>query len=371
MAFITGAFILLWRGYQKQEWRYPVLAGLVALILGWQHAYDLIILYSVWGMFTLLVWLRERRFQKYLFWSEVVLVLISCWPALYSVYITSAYPVWREVLAQFANAGVYTPDPFHLLILFGLPLIITAVTWTGIIPLHKLNDRSLFVRTWFGVGFLLNYIPTDFQIHMLNSWQIPMMILTVEGIYQHIGPAASRWFTNRWSRDQISRSLGVLLLLAVLPTNLYLWTWRFVDLARHDYPYYLYKDEIAAMEWLEENTETEDTVLSSLTTGQYIPVLSGNTAFLAHWAQTVDFYDKRKRVNCFFDPATPEDERIETLDTFGVDYVLHGPAERKLGGYDPATASWLNLTFSTAHVNVYRVQSDKLPAPIVSGDDLQ
>jgi hypothetical protein len=144
-----------------------------------------------------------------------------------------------------------------------------------------------------------------------------------------------------------------------------------VDLARHDYPYYLYKDEIAAMEWLEENTEIEDIVLSSLTTGQYIPVLSGNTAFLAHWAQTVDFYDKRKRVNSFFDPATAEGERIKTLDIFGVDYVLHGPAERKLGDYDPATAPWLTLTFSTAHVDVYRVQSDKLSAPIVSGDDLQ
>jgi hypothetical protein len=364
MAFVVGVFVLLWRGYQQQQWRYAVLAGLVALILGWQHAYDLIILYGVWGAFALLMWLRERRFPKYLFWSEVILGLFSCWPALYSVYITNAYPVWREVLAQFANAGVYTPDPFHLLILFGLPLAIAAFTWTGVVPLRRLDDRSLFIRTWFGVGFLLNYIPTDFQIHMLSGWQVPMMVLAVEGVCQYIGPTANGWFGDRWPRERVSRWLMTTLLVAVLPTNLYLWTWRFIDLHRHDYPYYLYRDEVAVLEWLDENTEPEDIVLSSLTIGQYIPALSGNTAFLAHWAQTVDFYDKHERVARFFDAATLDEERAETLHTFGVDYVLQGPAERELGDYDPATTPWLALTFSVPQVDVYRVQNDRL-TPVV------
>jgi uncharacterized membrane protein len=96
-------------------------------------------------------------------------------------------------------------------------------------------------------------------------------------------------------------------------------------------------------------------VLSSLTIGQYVPALSGNTAFLAHWAQTVGFYDKRDRVVRFFDTSVPDEERAETLHIFGVDYVLHGPAERELGDYDPGTAPWLTLTFSTPRVDVYRV----------------
>ncbi|MDY7041606.1 MAG: hypothetical protein SVX38_12165, partial [Chloroflexota bacterium] len=323
------------------------------------HAYDLIILYGVWGAFFLLTWLRDRRFPKHLFWSEVILGLISFGPALYAVYLTSADPIWDEVLAQFANAGVYTPDPFHLLILFGLPLAIAALTWTGFVPLRKLDDALLFICTWFGVGFLLNYIPTDFQIHMLNSWQVPMMILTIKGIRTYIGPAVSEWFSKRqwaWSPERMSRWLTIALIVLVLPTNVYLWAWRFVELRRHDYPYYLYHDEVGALNWLDENADSSDVVLSSITVGQYVPALSGNTAFLAHWAQTVDFYDKTERVERFFDVTVSDDERIDTLRTFDVAYVFYGPAERALGDYDPGESSLFTEVFSSSHVKLYAVQ---------------
>jgi hypothetical protein len=358
-AFIVGVFVLLWQGYQKQQLRYAVLAGVVALILGLHHAYDLIILYGVWGAFFLLMWLRDRRFPQHLFWSEVILGLISFGPGLYAVYLTSADPLWDEVLAQFANAGVYTPDPFHLLILFGLPLAVAALTWTGFVPLRKFDDRSLFICTWFGVGFLLNYIPTDFQIHMLNSWQVPMMILAVKGIRHYIGPALSEWLSSRqwaWSPERISRCLMILLVVMVLPTNVYLWTWRFVELRRHDYSYYLYRDEVEALNWLDENANPADVVLSSITVGQYVPAVSGNTAFLAHWAQTVDFYDKTERVERFFDVTTPKDERIDTLRSFNVAYVFYGPAERALGEYDPGESSLFAEVFSSPHVKLYAVQ---------------
>jgi uncharacterized membrane protein len=108
-------------------------------------------------------------------------------------------------------------------------------------------------------------------------------------------------------------------------------------------------------------------VLCSLTVGQYVPAVSGNTAFLAHWAQTVDFYDKRDRVARFFDAATPDVERAETLHAFGVDYVLYGPAEHRLGDYDPASTPWLTLVFSAPQVAVYRVQDDRLPVNVGLG----
>ena len=209
---------------------------------------------------------------------------------------------------------------------------------------------------WFLGGALLNYVPTDFQIHMLNSWQIPMMLLATKGLYDFIAPAIVKWGSGLGER--VVRWVAVAFVVAVLPTNVYLWVWRFLDLARGGYPYYLSTDEVAALEWLDENTEPEDVVLSSLTIGQYIPALSGNTAFLAHWAQTVGFYDKRERVARFFDADVPDDERVETLESFGVDYVLRGPAECALGDYDPENGPWLTLVFSRPQVEVYRVEED-------------
>jgi len=215
---------------------------------------------------------------------------------------------------------------------------------------------------WFAVGALLNYIPTDFQIHMLNSWQIPMMILATKGLYGFVALVIGQWKllvhdSQLITKSTVSRLVLTVFLLAVLPTNVYLWTWRFVDLSRHDYPFYLHRDDIAALHWLRENSSADDIVLSSLTIGQYVPAVSGNTAFLAHWAQTVSFYDKRDRVIRFFDVITPDEERVETIHAFGVDYVFYGPAERELGGFDPSVSEWLELVYAGPYTQLYRVKS--------------
>ena len=218
-----------------------------------------------------------------------------------------------------------------------------------------MDQENLFVMGWFVAGAVLNYVPTDFQIHMLNSWQIPMAVLAAKGVHEFILPAiVKRWpQTGAWP----VRWVPLLLVIAVLPTNLYLWSWRFVDLARHDYPYFLHQDDVAAMQWLRDNASPEETVLCSQTIGQYVPAVSGNIAFLAHWAQTVDYYDKEERVARFFDRATSSQERAETARDSGVDYVLHGAPERALGDYDPADADWLVQVLSLPHTSVYRVDS--------------
>jgi uncharacterized membrane protein len=143
-----------------------------------------------------------------------------------------------------------------------------------------------------------------------------------------------------------------------------------VDLARHDYPYYLHQDEVTAMNWLRENTPSDAIALSSLMVGQYVPALSGNTAFLAHWAQTVQFYDKQNRVAHFFDADTLDEQRAETVRAFGVDYVFYGPAERALGDYDPALTPWLTLCFSLPQVDIYAVESTTFSTVVCSGDSL-
>jgi len=194
---------------------------------------------------------------------------------------------------------------------------------------------------------------------MLNSWQIPMILLATLGLSDLAGSA----LVNRnvvW-RQKISRWMTVAVLVLILPTNIYLWIWRFSDLAQHDYPYYLHRDDIEALSWLKDNSYSDEIVLSSLTIGQYVPALSGNKAFLAHWAQTVDFYDKVDRVEGFFDLSVSDDERTETINKFNVAYVLYGPAELQLGDYDPAVAEWTELVFSSAHTRVFRIMPNLLP----------
>lgn len=354
-ALYIFTFDLLLLGERRGQLRYAVAAGLFAQFMGWQHAYDLVLVWGILGAYGLLKIARDRKIPPYLLKAGIIIGALSLWPALYSVWLTSADPLWKAVLKQFANAGVYTPNLLQLPVLFGVPLILAILSVIGDNPfrLKNYDDRLLFITAWFLSSFVLIYIPTDFQIHMLNGWQVPMGLLAVRGLFRYVAP--------RWPRLAVRPVLwATLLLLVVVPTNLYLFTWRFVELRRHDYPYYLYQDEMSAYGWLEANARPAEgqpypVIFSAEMTGQYVPLFSGAQAYLAHWAQTLDYYGKAANVQEFFASATSEARRLEILRQHGVDYVLYGPAERAVGPYDPAMAPFLKPVFQTQRVSVYAV----------------
>lgn len=362
-ALYIFVFDLILRGQAKGQLRYAVLAGLVALFFGWQHAYDLVLVYGILGSYGLLMLLRDRRLPWYLIKGGFIIGLISCWPAFYSVLLTKLDPIWEEVLAQFANAGVYTPNPLQLIILLGIPFLLAvfSVIKDNPLRLQGLDDNQLFLKGWFLANFLLIYIPTDYQIHMLNGWQIPIAILATQGIFRYIIPWIERRLKSsqpRMSTQSLQRGLVLAFIIAILPTNIYLFTWRFVELARHDYPYYLHQDEMAALRWLETNAQPDQVALSSLTVGQYIPALTGLHAFLAHWAQTLDFFGKSAMVDEFFAQETTEARRQEILQQYKVDYIFYGPAEQTLGMYDPGQSSLFVEVFSSPSTRLYQFKID-------------
>ncbi len=96
--------------------------------------------------------------------------LISWWPRCYSALLTTLDPTWKQVLAQFANAGVYSPNLLHLPILLGLAFLLAVYTVIRDNPLKlaRYKDNDLFLLAWFLVSFLLIYLPVDYQIHMLK-----------------------------------------------------------------------------------------------------------------------------------------------------------------------------------------------------------
>lgn len=352
-------FDLILRGQVKAQLRYAIASGLVALFLGWQHAYDLILVYGILGSYIVFTFLRDRKLPVYLIKAAFLVGIISWWPALYSVWLTTADPVWKAVLSQFSNAGVFTPPLWQLPILFGVIFFLALFTIIRRNPLHleRFNDRDLFLLAWFVVCFGLIYVPTDYQIHMLNGWQVPMAILSTQGLFNYIIPWLQKYFNRAWSLQSIRQAAAAALVLLVLPTNIYLFTWRYTDLAKHDYPYYLYKDEISAMKWLESNAKPQDVVLSSLTTGQYIPALTGTNAFLAHWAQTLDYYGKTEMVQEFFNPATSDARRKQIIDQYNVRYIFYGPAEEALGAYNPGSSPLFSFVYASPLVKVYAVSA--------------
>jgi len=358
LALVLAVFWLFMLGRERGECRYAVGAGLVGLVLGLQHAYDLLLIYGVIALFLVLVSLRDGlRLRSWLDW--ILIGMLSCPGALYSLFITQRDPVWKEVLGQFVNAGVFTPDPWHLLILLGLPLIVAILTFDGLVPLAGRSERELFIKSWFLMGGLLIYVPTSFQIHYLNGWQVPIGILASRGFVEWVAP----WFRQHLGRGNGHRLGGLIvhkvlpagLLLALVGTNVYLTLWSMTVLNRHEAPHYLTAGDVAAMDWLDDNTLDHDVILSSLHTGHHIPSRAGNKAFIAHWAATVDFRAKRAAVRRFYDASTDDAERRQLLREFDVRYVYHGDSERALGSFSPARAGYLKPVFMGAEVAIYEV----------------
>jgi len=356
---ILAVLGLLLVGERRGQLRYAVLAGLTAQFLGWQHGYDLLIVWGIPSIYAGIRWLVDRQWPWYWFKAMLITGLLSWPPALYSILLTQLNPIWNQVLAQFSNAGAFTPNLLHTMILMGFPLVLAILTLCLLVLKRTKSDPSapqaaqgyLFIGVWLVAGWALAYIPTDFQIHMLNSWQVPIGLLATIGLHHYIAPILARW----WDTLR-AQTVAVILFLGLISlTNGYLWMWRFLDLNRHNYPYFLHKDDAVALEWLEEHTSPDAIVLSSYEVGRYVPGLTGRRAFLAHWAQTVGFYDKRDRVARFFDAQTDDMERLATLQAFGVDYVFHGPAERALGQYDPSESPLFSIAFPSPQVTIYHV----------------
>jgi hypothetical protein len=360
LVFILGLSAL---ALERRAFGTAAFAGVLGLALALQHGYDLLVIYAVVGAATLLLAARSRTKLPVLAIGALV-----CGPSLpaafYLLYLTRESPTWREVLAQYANAGVFTPSPAHLLILIGLPLVlllfglvIELATWRRrpLSVLAVLPAREVLLRCWLVVGLLLLYIPTDFQIKMLAGWQVPVAIFATRVLMTRIAPTmrAAR-FLGRWRPEIV---LGTLLVLAVLPANVYLFSWRLVDLGRHDYPYYLQRDEVAAFEWLSANAAPSDVVFGSMTIGEYVPSATGSRAFLAHWASTLDFQSKHRIVERFYDSGTSDDERLGILARFNVRYVFWAAPERDLGRYEPGRATYLTEVFSRPQVSLYRVRA--------------
>jgi hypothetical protein len=362
-AVLAGLFLLVLRGYQRDSiWRLA-LAGLLALVLGLAHTYDLVLAYPVVALFGLLVTLRDGPRARWLIGVGLFYALSVPAP-LYWALVSASRPDWREVLAQYRNLGVFTPDPLQLIVLLGPALPLALLTYRGLVPLAQRSVADLLLYSWFGLTLLLIYLPLNFQIMLLNGSQLVLAVLATRGLFDHLlpwirsGAEQARWPGAASLRPALlgsARLLPVLLLVLMLPTNLYLLAWRCFDLGRGAYPYFLAHDDLAALGWLEQQVEPDDVVLSSLEVGHFVPGRTGAHAFLAHGANTLDFNRKRSLVERFYTTEMSDPERRQLLARYGVSYIFYGPAERRLGRFQPEQAEYLQPAFVRPATAVYRV----------------
>lgn len=255
---------------------------------------------------------------------------------LYDLWLTWVHP---QIKAWHAQNLTPTPPIGEVFVAFLPALLLAPVgVWMLIRKEERPSVRLLLV--WFFVAWGMMYLPIGLQRRFMMGLYVPTVLLAAWGL-ERLG----HWLKGR------ERFLATLALALALPGPLLLLAGS-AHLAQVRSPlYYLHRDEVAALHWLQENTPGEALVLCAPQTGLFIPALSGRRVLYGHPFETVNAAQEEASVEAFFEGRLPSAN--DFVQRRGVDYIFYGPRERALGGLPPGLNAW--LVFSSPEVVVFQV----------------
>ena len=318
--------------------KWALLAGLLWLLMGLIVPFYVAVAWVVVGVAWGVLGLRQRRVR----WREGLVaglaVLISAPVIAYSVWTFTAEPVYRVWAAQ--NL-ILSPHPLHYLAAYGVPLVLAGFavgeTWRS-------KGMGWLALAWVGVVPFLIYLPFNLQRRLVEGVQVPLSLLAALGVVG-LGVRGSRL------------RIVVIIVLVILPlTNGLLVAGNSLVLQGLPAPIYRDASEVAALDWLSQQVRSDDVVLASYETGNYLPARVGARAFVGHGPESIHAEEKRLLVTRFFEATTDDAWRQQLLARYGADFVFWGPVEQQLGTFDPRRASYLRQVYQAGEYATFEVE---------------
>lgn len=343
MAAEVGAFLFLIRFLEAGRSRFAMLSGACGLLLTLLQPFMALSLCLIASTYTVARWWSRRRLSWFDLRGLAIVMGLSAVPAVYAVVATSANPVMSSWMAQ--NV---TPSPGVLEFAAGYGALGVLAIWGGISALRERQDigrdRILLLVVWVVVTAGLLYAPLSLQRRLSEGLHIPLAILAAISL-------ARLTTLPRLPR----RLLGALALIMLVPTNLVLIVMAGGAVAKHQYPEYIGRSEVAAFDWLRQNTRADEVVLASPEMGNAIPARAGNRVYYGHPMETIDSGRKLARIEAFYRGSVTGVEAVEFLDQARVQYVFWSEYERKLGTARPDSNAGVSVAFVTGDVTIFRV----------------
>ena len=170
-------------------------------------------------------------------------------------------------------------------------------------------------------------------------------------------------------RASVSRGL-LAWIVATIPSNIFFMVrdFRFASdgiASTGAHLVYVSRSELGAMNWLEKHTDHRERVLCHpWTLGVRIPYESGNSVYVGHWSETIDFADKFRLARQFFAGPASEPWRNQFLADVGCQYIVTytDPEQARgiWGGREDTEALAVYLSrfekvYSNSDLAIYRV----------------
>lgn len=345
-------FIFFYLGMTGGPKRYLVFSGLFNLVLAIFHPYETVFILFVTLTFTvvLILWpgVTWKKVGGYLA-RFALMVLITAPGLAYQAYVFFGQPVFKSWAWQ-----SMTVSPNYQYYLWGFGIYVPLAIIGLIVMFRQFNQRYAFVLTWVIVTIPLLYSPFPFNRRFIEGIFIPLGIISAVALVAAYEKITA---TPAWKRRLFILLTGVVLSVAIIPTNFYNW-WSFLEVQRQYpvVPFYLPKNERAALEWLKNNTPPGSVVLSGHIAGFFIPAFSARPVFIGHDLQTAYFAQKKPMMEWFFRSDTEDAElKREFLLLNNISYLYYGPNEHSLGSYHPENKNYLTPVFEDGDVTVFQV----------------
>lgn len=345
-------FIFFYLGMTNGPKRYLVYSGLFNLALAIFHPYETVFILFVTLPFTavLMFWpgTSWRDSGKYL--AKFALTASITLPGLlYQAYIFMGQPVFKSWAWQ-----SMTISPDYRFYLWGFGIFVPLGVLGAIVLFRRLNTLWAFLLVWVIITLPLLYSPFPFNRRFIEGIFVPLGILAavaIVALYEKISADPP------WKRRCYLLVMATILLVAIVPTNSYNW-WSFLEVQRvyQVVPFYLPRDEQAAMDWIKRNTAPGAVILSSHIAGFLIPAFTARPVYIGHDLQTAYFSQKKPLVDWFFQSdASDADQKEDFLWLNNISYLYYGPNERGGGTFNPETKSYLEKVFDRGRVTIYKV----------------
>jgi hypothetical protein len=376
LSLMLGIFILLLAAEGangRRRWGCVVGAGLLGLLLGNIHSYDVITVAGVWAAFVTARGVAARRFPGRSLGDAVVAGLVALPSTLYQYYLYRTEPVFR----MRADDKFLSPPLTSYLLGYGLVLLLAVGGALWLLRRARRDGQPLgqrlFPLTWAVAGFAIPYLPFAFQRKLLLGAHLPLAFLAAMGAMAlarrftpdavEVSAEASRATRSSRHGDTETRKTtrrrggekgrgssprwapGIVvagLLLATVPTNLYFMK-RDVAMATregkdlNELPAFWSQADLDAMRWARRNLPADGLIFCSTVSGRLFPALAGRPVYVGHWSETPHANERMRDTVAFYRAANATSaQRRAFLQARGIRYVYQGTVERRIGTTDLA-----------------------------------
>lgn len=334
---LLGGLLLFISALDSPGWiPRAVVAALCWLIVGLAVPFYLVIIYCILGGWGLAAWIRTRRFPWLLFYRAALAAGLTVPLFVYNAWVFSSNPAFAQWSAQNLLAS---PPLLHNLLAY-LPFIVLGIIggrWLW----RQGNVRNMLLIGWPTLVPALVYLPINVQRRLAEAVIVPLAILAVMGI----GLLAQRFPRPR---------LIILTLVVTLPTSLLLLFGGYITALTGPQQLILPAGETAAFNWLNQNAQPGEVVLSSFRTGSRIPAYTNLRVYIGHGPETLNAIPKKAETERFFGGQMTAAERETLYESMRIAYIFYGPDERELAGTrEPDWQAGLKRIYADGSYEIY------------------